>query len=147
MDKKVKEAIERFEHDIENRKKLLDSFKKLPLNIIQEAFPEGHWYVSWIDQFEFVMPYVQANFQVVKDFMAEQFPDYVKGRDFGTVWDIGGGSAGMFFKYSHDDIGWDFAFRSGEKGSTCVMNKIGEKSVPIFEVVCGQEAAAEFTAQ
>ncbi len=75
--------------------------------------------------------------------MKDQLPEYKIGRDFQVVWDSGG--AGYFIAYSNDKLKFDFAFRSSEQGSTCVLNKIGEKSVPVFEVVCGQEAAAEFT--
>jgi len=144
MNKKVLEAIKQMEEDVESKKRSIEEFKKLPLSLIQDSFPEGHWYYTWIGQVEFVMPYTQASFQVVRDFMKDQLPEYKIGRDFQVVWDSGG--AGYFISYSKDDLRFDFAFRSSTPGSTCVLNKIGEKSVPVFEVVCGQEAAAEFTA-
>jgi hypothetical protein len=142
MNKKVERTLKILEEDLETRKKNLEKIKKLPLTLIQEAFPEGQWYYTWIGQVEFIMPYTQAKFQVVRDFMKDQLPDYKVGRDFQCIWDSGG--AGYFMAYSKDGISFDFAFRSNQEGSTCVMNKIGEKTVPVFEVVCSQEAAAEF---
>jgi len=146
MNKKVEQSIKDIEEDIERKKNSLEEFKKLPLSLIQDAFPEGHWYYTWIGSFEFIMPYTQASFQVVRDFMKDQLPEYEIGRDFQVVWDNSSG-AGYFIAYKKDSLHFDFAFRSSEQGSTCVLNKIGEKTVPVFEVVCGQEAAAEFTAE
>ena len=138
----VKDSILR---EIKTRQEALGVFDLLPAHYLQEVFPNGHWRFDWISNFEFVLPYSFQLIETVKQFMTDQMPDWKAGRDFQCIWD-GSNAAGYFLSYRNEalNIKFDMAFRSSEEGSTCVLNKIGEKTVPIFEVVCSQQAAEEF---
>jgi hypothetical protein len=138
--------IEYINRQIEERQEAIRVFESLPVSYIEECFPQGEWHYDWIGNFEFRMPYAQEWIEIVKQFMVDQLPFWEQGREFQCVWDSSSG-AGFFITYHSTEsrrLKFDFAFRSSVAGSTCVLNKIGEKTVPVFEVVCSQQAADEF---
>jgi hypothetical protein len=136
----LKEEIER---EIRIRKKLLQTLEELPIDLFCEAFPSGSWGTSWGYDFIFNLPFDFALVDAVKEFMALQFPDHKKVHESRIVWDASK-EAGHFLDYEIEDRRGSrlkFSFRTGKEGTTCVLNKIGEKSTPVYEVVCGEGAA------
>lgn len=133
--------------EIREREQLLELVDLLPADYVQEVFPQGSWYKSWIGHFDFRLPYSFELIKQVKEFMALQLPEWKNNYESSHVWDASK-EAGYFIDYIHPDpknrVKFQFEFRSGATGSTCVLNQIGTKQVPIFEVVCSQEAAHEF---
>ena len=109
--------------------------------LLKQAFPEGSWSYSY--DYCFTLPMRFALIDEVKVFMEEQFANIRLKGDRQYVWDD---SAGRFLEYDYLDKEIEITFRTTVKGSTCILNKIGEenKVVPIYEVVCSEEAATEF---
>lgn len=147
MSKTVEQMKERIQQEIDARQKAMVVFEQLPASLIAEAFPQGRWYYDWIGNFEFTLPYSFELINTVKEYMELQNPEWKYQREQQLVWDSSA-AAGYFIYYQLGEypnrITFEFAFRSGEKGTTCILNKIGEKQIPVYEVVCSQQAAAEF---
>lgn len=123
----------------------------IPVNLIAQMFPQGHWDRNW-STILFAMP---MSFQLISDFkeaMKIQFPDFELKRDNQYIWNDHN-RAGTFLEYQKYDkdagrfAEFEVSFRSEVKGSTCVLNPIGKetKEVTIYEVVCSEAAANEFT--
>lgn len=138
---------------IEENKKRLDELELLPIDLLSQAFPEATFGLEWSWYFEMQLPMRQTLIEEVKRFVKEQFPEWEIDNERQIVWDEAK-SAGFFIEYlvqkSTKETGWKrlefhVAFRSSKSGSTCVLNKIGEKTVPVYEAVCSEEAAKEFT--
>jgi len=133
---------------------LLDKVRQLqerceiiPMEQIENMFPEGEWAALSDGTPEFTLPMSFALISSVREIMAMAFPEYELTFDHQFLWEDSG-QAGHFLhyrpdgRYSHE---FSFGFRSNVEGSTCVLNKIGEAMKPVYEVVCSEAAAKEFT--
>lgn len=118
--------------EIREREQLLELVDLLPADYVQEVFPQGSWNKSWLGGFDFRLPYSFELINQVKEFMALQLPDWKHEYESSHVWDASK-EAGYFIDYSHHDpdskkqVKFQFEFRSGKTGSTCVLNQIGTK--------------------
>lgn len=147
MNKKrqIDRIVRGFARQIEHVEKDEGMFCQIPVGLICEAFPQGEWHNLALGGFEFRLPMSFELIEDVKCFMALQFPEFKFNRQNQHIWESSG-DAGIFLNYkkgswSDDDVvTFDFAFRSSEEGTTCVLNQIGTKEVPVFEVVCGEQA-------
>jgi hypothetical protein len=135
--------IEYIVYEIGKKQKQLSVLERLPINQLSEAFPNGVWTVSWADSFEFTLPLTFSLFDVVKDYMRDQQPDFKMARESQFVWDESQ-RAGHFLEYEATidsaRVRFQFGFRSHREGAQCVLQQIGTKVVPIFEVVCPEGA-------
>jgi len=139
----LKNAIENEQKSVERHIEQHRFFQEHKIfNLLTQAFPEGTWSYSY--NYDFNLPMRFALIDEVKLFMREQFPDAKLNDDRQYVWEE---SAGRFVKYRYDGNAIEFTFRTTRNGSTCILNKIGEetKVVPIYEIVCSEAAANEFT--
>lgn len=131
--------------EIEKLNHELADLDRLPVNLIAEAFPQGNWVNAWTGRYEFTLPFDFALIKTVKEFMAMQFPNFILASEHQFVWDESK-DAGYFIEYSTGEEDWRKAvwftigFRISTKGSVCVMNQIGTKEVPVFEVICADGA-------
>lgn len=136
------------QREIKSNQELLKRLEKVPIGLISQAFPQASWWASWGDRIECSLPMSFSLVAEVKEFMAMQFPEFILDDERQHVWDAQK-QAGLFLKYSTKnkyglpETRFEFGFRSERDGSTCVLNKIGEKTVPIFEVTC-KDGAEEF---
>jgi len=150
--KKQKEQLKKsIQWEIDQRMKMLEKLERVPCGLISQCFPDGTWITYWSQGFEFTLPFNFELIAQVRAFMTEQFPEYKLLRENQFVWDTSK-TAGHFLEYeTHEEDRTDrtwfqFGFRTDHKGTTCVLNKIGEKTVPIFEVICS-EGAKEIAVQ
>jgi hypothetical protein len=149
MNKTWKQRLEDdINFEIEQRKQLLDKLQSIPVGYIAEAFPQGDWSQSWGFRFEFCLPFVFGLIDEVKQFMADQLPEWHLCDERRHVWDDSN-AAGHFLEYTisekywtNDAINFQVAFRTSKEGTTCVLHEIGTKEVPVYEVIC-QEGAME----
>lgn len=138
----IKESIELV---IESNKEKLRILELIPVESFSQAFPEATFSFSWTSSFEVSLPMRQSLIQEVKEFIKTQFPDWHLSYERQYVWD-NSQSAGYFIDYYMPNrTSFNIAFRSSTAGSTCVLNQIGTKVVPVYEAVCSQEAADEFS--
>ena len=134
LNKEIERQIDKY---LEQRKNLAD----MPIELVEQAFPQGHWQDWWGSAYQFVLP---LSFQLVEDF--KEFCHLQGWRHTDPhqiVWDSG--HAGVFMYVSLLEEGnlypqFEVAFRSEKKGSTCVLNVIGTKEVPVYEVTCPEGA-------
>jgi len=141
--------VRSLKEDIEARERQLKKVERLPIEVLKERFPEGSWSASWGDTFEFCLPYSFALIPEVKSFMRNAAPEFELERENQYVWDRGEAnpSAGFFLEYNTNEDTWrerihfQIAFRTGREGTTCVLNQIGTKEVPVYEVTCAEGAA------
>jgi hypothetical protein len=143
MNKQKQRMIKEIQEDVDRLTSLLGEMEILPIGLISQAFPLGKWGVkSWGFGFEFTLPLDFALVEEFKTFMSIQFPDYELEREVQHVFDTSK-EAGRFLEYRMKRKPFtkiEAAFRSGKEGSTCVLNKIGEKTMPIYEVICSEGA-------
>ncbi len=132
--------------EIATREKQLANLERLPINLISEVFPNCHWSNSWLNSFECTLPFDFSLIATVREFMQMHFPNEWKlKRENQFVWDSSK-DAGHFLEYETteenywDRVEFQFAFRTGREGTTCVLNEIGKKEVPIYEVICSEQA-------
>lgn len=139
---RLKDSVTR---EIEALNDKLAALDRLPVNLIAEAFPQGNWTNSYGSRYEFTLPFDFALIKTVKEFMSLQFPDFALKSERQFVWDESK-DAGYFMEYStgekdwHEAVWFTIGFRISKKGSVCVMNQIGTKQVPVFEVICADGA-------
>lgn len=117
-----------------------EATKKLPLSLFEEAFPQGRWDLRWMGKdFEFTIPFDKSQIPLINEVAKKA--GYHMIRDFQCIWE-NDKSAGYFMYFSSEDTSSFFqvGMRSSREGSTCVLNPIGVKEVPIYEVVCSPEA-------
>jgi hypothetical protein len=141
------------ENDIQRLGRLHNVAQKIPMNLISQAFPEGHWSQRWFDV-DFELPMSFPLIETFMQFMKDQLPEYELRYDNQYVWEESK-KAGRFIQYSYFDkavpesIDLQVSFRSERNGSTCVLNPIGKKTkeITLYEVVCSEDAAKEFTLQ
>lgn len=143
---KAKEYLRRsIQGEIDSRQQQLRALSRLPVNLFCQAFPEGSWSASWGGGFEFTLPFNFVLIEQIKQFVSEQFPEYELKDERRHVWDESK-AAGHFLEYSTKESAWsdrsrfEIAFRTQRAGTTCVLNQIGEKKIPIFEVICSEGA-------
>jgi hypothetical protein len=151
MKTQKEQLAESIHYEIDARKRLLEKLERIPTGLIAQSFPDGRWTTFWSSGFEFTLPFDFKLIEQARVFMAEQFPGFELVRENRFVWDSSK-SAGHFLEYetreqySADRAWFQIAFRTDRKGTTCILNPIGEKTVPVFEVICS-EGAAEMAAQ
>jgi hypothetical protein len=137
---RLNKNIEMSRNNLTYKQELLDC---LPIEQIQDAFPMGEWGEWWTTGYEFALP---LSFQLI-----DEFQEFVQQSGWAVynvhnhVWDDSA-AAGTFFdvylnpnemcgtRYFH------VAFRSTKEGSTCVVQQIGTKEVPVYEVTCADGA-------
>lgn len=139
----VPESIEyRIKEMHETEVRLLDLCDLAPLQLIEEMFVEGGWYHMYGSNIEYRLPFVFAYASMIVSVM-EHFPEWKLMSDSQFVWDSSG-SAGRFFEYrlkGHDYYKrFNICMRSDVEGSTCILNKIGTKEVPVYEITCSEGA-------
>lgn len=145
MNTQKEELIASVTREIERKTKALKRLEVIPVNELSEQFG-GHWWLDITEKFELSMPYDFAMIGKVKEYMAEKFPDFRISREKQYIWNSPEPAAGYSLEYETTEEDWwertcfDIMFRSGNKGSTCVLNKIGEEVVPVFEVICADGA-------
>jgi hypothetical protein len=112
-----------------------ERLNRMPIELVEQAFPQGEWQDWWGYSYEFKLP---LDFQLANEFRF--FCDlqgftYSKSRQH--LWDEGGGSAGLFFDvYLDNKENFSVSMRSEIEGSTCKLQQIGTKEVPVYEVTC-----------
>lgn len=146
-DKMLKEV----RHEQKRLEEMITLLDNIPVNLIEEMFPQGNWWVYFGNTPTFELP---LSFQLIDEFekaMAENFPDFEKYKDNQHIWGEDK-RAGRFLGYnkkSDDDlwIHFDVDFRSEQAGATCILNPIGKKTKEVieYEIVCSEQAAQEFT--
>lgn len=128
----------------------------LPLDLVQQAFPQGKWYVSYVG-IEFQLPYSFPLFSEVRTFMDIQFPEWKKPNEL-IPNTLSGSTTYAWMIYTIYDekhpLGsyqLEFDFNSGREGTTCVISKIGQEermqTFPIYEITCPDGAAENVFAQ
>lgn len=140
----LKEAMTEMEWEINRISRLSSIILSMPIGLIAQAFPIAK-FVKNSFSIDIVMPMSFPLIQEVREFMAMQFPDYKLTYDHQIV---SGSYAFHTLTYDIPDVGrFDIYFKMSEKGSTCVLNPIGTETVEktVYEVVCSQAAADEFT--
>ena len=132
--------LESIQHEIDRQKRLKAAAKTLPIDLFVEKFPQGHWFVSWIE-IRFSLPFDFELIAQAKELVEVQVPEAELIRENRFVWNESG-KAGHFIEYRYRGHDFTIEFRTETKGSTCVLKKIGEenKVLPIFEVVCAEGA-------
>jgi len=149
------EIIKNIKEEIAEQEEALKTLEYVPFERFVEVFPEGSWHKGWRGDcrygFHYNMPYVNKTIHEFELFIATEFPEWKKF----NIWENVDASGAVFDLDYHLPIPYQkmcitVRFLSNNPGSTCVLNKIGEKEipakiVPIYEVVCKQEAADEFT--
>lgn len=137
--------VKALELEIEYANKKIALLEKLPIETIADAFGSGNWEQSWGGSFEFCLPYDFSLISKFKKYMEENWPDFRMYGERQFVWDEQK-SAGLFLEYETKDgnfygrTRFSVAFRSSRNGSTCVLNPIGTKEIPVFEVICADGA-------
>jgi len=124
----------------------IKGIEQFPLELISQAFPDGSWEMHY-DGPAFALPYKFEYVPLIKEFMELQFPNVEFIREQQIVWEQYS-QAGYHISYRWDnDLELEFRLDSTKTGTTCILNKIGEtqKVVPIYEVVCSEAAASEFS--
>lgn len=134
MKTKRQYLLQSIENDFELLKERKDALEKLPIELVLQCFPNGDWQHQYGRTYGFVLPMSFALVEEVKEFCRIQ--GYTIRNERTYVWDQQAAAGTFFDAYIDDRVYIDFQFRSGREGSTCVLQKIGDKSVPIFEVVC-----------
>jgi len=147
------EIIKSIEEEIEEYENEIKMLKHVPFERFVEVFPEGSWHRSFRYGFHYNMPYVNKTIREFELFVATEFPEWKKSNDWQNV-DSNGAIFDLDYRLQkpYQKMCITVRFQSNNPGSTCVLNKIGEKEVPakivpIYEVVCKQEAADEFTVE
>ena len=145
---KIKEKLLReLKHKIEQIDREAKNLEKIPVDLFQQAFPDGEWHNSWAGGLVFTLPYNFQLIEIVKAFVQDQFPEFELYHEHQNVWGREK-EAGYFLyyrttdKYGFGDSTFEVAFRTGRDGTTCVLNQIGTEEVPVFEVTC-EEGAKE----
>lgn len=139
--------IKEMESKISRLQRAVADLDLFPIELITQVFPEAEIQWWWDTDIEITLPMRWSLIEEVKMFMQEQFPSAKLYCDHQVVWDDSK-SAGYFLNWHlpteipHDYIPIKFGFRSNKSGSTCVLNQIGTKEVPVFEAVC-QDGAEE----
>lgn len=136
----MKDELEKLQYGIKYDRERIDKREQLmyslPLQLIKDAFPEGHWGEWWLSDYEFTLP---MRFELVQQF--EEFCELQGYEVHGLhsmVWDDK--NAGTFADVNTGSGSFHLAFRSTREGSTCVISKIGEEMKPIYEVTCADGA-------
>jgi len=137
MDNEIERLRQNAKYEIERIERRLATLEKLPIELVKHAFPEGSWSEYFGGDYQFTLP---MRFDLVAQFKkfctAQGFQDKFWQR---FVWDKD--NAGDFCDcYVTEDLSFRVAFRSTAKGSTCVIQKIGEELKPIYEAVCADGA-------
>lgn len=121
------------------------SLDRLPIELLGENFPGCTWFRTYGKQFECTLPFDFQLIDKVRKFMQENLPEFQLKRENRYVWDTQK-SAGHFLEYETTEDHWSeramfsIAFRTGHSGTTCVLNQIGTKEVPVYEVICAEGA-------
>jgi len=144
------EIIKNIKEEIAEQEEALKILEHVPFERFAEVFPEGSWSESF-GNLHYNMPYVNKTIHEFELFVATEFPEWKKL----SIWENVDASGAVFdldyrLPIPYQKMCITVRFLSNNPGSTCVLNKIGEKEipakiVPIYEVVCKQEAADEFT--
>ena len=144
------EIIKSIKDEIAEYKKEISLIEQVPFDRFSEVFPEGKWRSSCRNSLHYDMPYVNKTIHEFELFVATEFPEWKKS----SVWQNVDSNGAVFdldyrLPAPYQRMCITVRFQSNNSGSTCVLNKIGEKEipakiVPIYEVVCKQEAADEF---
>ena len=142
--------IKSIKDEIAEYKKELGLIDQVPFERFSEVFPEGEWYPSCRNSLHYNMPYVNKTIHEFELFVATEFPEWKKSSVWQNV-DKNGAIFDLDYRLPspYQRMCITVCFQSINPRSTCVLNKIGEKEipakiVPIYEVVCKQEAANEF---
>lgn len=119
----------------------------IPMDLIEGMFPEGEWNVDTWQDFEFHLPYNFVLMHLVNEVFEQM--GFEKGTESIYIANATYAQATHRFKASAAVFSSQFEvnFESSADGATCVVNKVAEETVTkeIYEVVCGEEAAKEFT--
>lgn len=138
-------SIKYIDSKIRSLEEQKENLKLIPIELFYQAFPEVNFSTDSFGSFTFLFPMSFEIIETVQKFISEQFPEWKVWTDNQFVWDESK-RGGRFIDYhignSHITVSVDF--RSEVTGSTCVLNKIGTKEVPVFEMVCSEQAAEEF---
>lgn len=122
--------------------RLEQKLDRLPINLVQEAFPQGVWGTFWDFDFEFTLPMSVELLEQFKDFC--DYQGFVVGTVSQQVWNAK--DAGYFIDVrvtsDYPRVEFRVAFRSNREGTTCVIQQIGTEVKPVFEVVCGESAGS-----
>jgi len=132
------------DRDIRNFEKLRKRvcLMRTVIDLMEQEFPQGSWSVTWLCEAVFALPFDNSLVLAVKEFVATKLPEFEEMRDQQYVWD-NSVEAGRFLEWSDGSLYFEVSFRTSREGSVCVLNQIGTKVVPVYEVVCSQEAADE----
>lgn len=120
---------------------------RIPMDMIEGMFPEGDWNVDTWQDFDFTLPY---DFALMK-FVDRMFElcGFEKGNESVWISNESTASASHKFQVTKDRYisRFDVNFVTYKEGARCVVNKVGDETVikPIYEVVCSEAAAKEFT--
>ncbi len=146
MKTQKEQLIESLNCEMEKYQRLLEKVERIPVQLFAEAFPNGRWTNFWGSSFEFALPFDFKLINQVKVFVSMQFPEFVLSRENQFVWDTSK-SAGHFLEYETQEDSWrdrvtfQVAFRTEKEGTTCVLNQVGKKEVPVYEVICKDGAS------
>ncbi len=132
--------LKRLFDDLDYQQTKIDKMRKmveeLPIELVKQVFPMGHWSEFWMYEYEFTMPL---------DFALEaQFIEFIELQGWGhdklrrTVWQDSKEAGDFITVNVSKSLDFRAAFRSGTQGSTCVLNKIGEEMKPVYEVICSK---------
>ena len=135
--------MEHIDCEMKRLERLTNTANALPINLFVEAFPAGRWSTNWFDVV-INFPFDFALIEQVKKFIIEQGGVIWYENRF--VWNDQG-KAVHFLTIFMNGVSFDINFRTENKGSTCVLNKIGEetKVLPIYEVICSEGEKEEVT--
>lgn len=139
--KKIRARLHRsLDYERNRYERQVRATEALPLGLLAEAFPEGVWEMHY-DGPALVLPYNFALIPAIKDFMILQYPKVLLAREYPIIWEEHGTAAYIINYIFLPNVMLEFRLDSSAKGTTCVLNKIGERTkiIPVYEVTCSDE--------